>query len=353
MGLACMLVLASSACRDGLAPTGSDDWILFRSSRDGAMNGAEILYEIYRMKPDGSGVEKLTAEPSNYDDVDATPDGRTVIFTASLRSGDSWTSSSDCPARLWRMAPDGTQLRPITSGSCSYNAHLSPNGARIAYQRGSEIYVSDLDGNGETHVSGGLPPVEPSSCGQTPRTTVYLTGWFDLDRLSFWRHICGVGNTYYIVDFRGETLAQVDPSSPATAHLSPDHTRLAFMLASEVRMRNADGSGSRTLTAVGALPGSFSVAGSPWSPDGKRVYVFTSDWQEHFAVDADDGSVSRITMLPRAAFNGWSPRGDRIVWTMYTSPSSNIYVSNADGSDAVNLTNSSSHDEKAVWVGRR
>lgn len=352
IALAFAAAAASAGCRDNVGPSEPTDRILFRSSRGGAMNGGETLFDVYRMNPDGSGVENLTNTPSDYTGIDLTPDRGTVVFAATLPKGGTSTLT-DCPRRVWRTAADGTQRKPITSGDCSYNAHLSPSGARIAYQRGGDIHVSNLDGTGETLVSGGLPPVQPSSCGEIPRTTVHLTGWFDLDRVAFWRHICGVGNSYYIVDYRGESLTQVDASSPATAYLSPDHGRLAYMLGGAVWIRNADGSGARELTRIGMLPPDFSVAYSPWSPDGKRLYVITSDWVTHYAVNADDGVTSQIMMAPMARFNGWSPRGDRILWTLNSSAASNVYISDADGRNAVNLTNSSAYNGNPVWVGRR
>lgn len=33
----------------------------------------------------------------------------------------------------------------------------------------------------------------------------------------------------------------------------------------------------------------------------------------------------------RGAFNGWSTRGDRIIFTQYEAATSNVYVMNADG----------------------
>jgi Tol biopolymer transport system component len=357
--LAGVLAIApAGGCSD---PTASEparsEQIIFLSTRDGAMDGAAQLWEIYRMNPDGRGVDNISRHPTNYSHLDVTPDGRTVIFSAFHPRGATWTSASDCPYRVWRMALDGSQLRPITFGGCSTNPRQSPDGTRVAYQRGNEIHVTGLDGVGADHATRALEPVAPSPCGVTPRATVLLLGWIAPDMLSFQRHVCGAGTTYYVVGAAGDGLRAVEEFYPAHSYLSPDRTRIAIThpgsasTQADVSIMNLDGSGRR-LVAVGAyLPSRLYEDRSPWSPDGRSIYFRVGD--SHFIAPVDGGAPGQLALPREFVFSGWSRRGDRIAWTAYGSNASHVYVTDADGGGAVNLTNSASRNELPVWVSPR
>jgi Tol biopolymer transport system component len=65
--------------------------------------------EIYRMKPDGSSVQRMTRTADGVDDgaPDISPDGRRVVFSSTRGNGDQ---------DLWTMRPDGTDARRLGSG---------------------------------------------------------------------------------------------------------------------------------------------------------------------------------------------------------------------------------------------
>ncbi|HET9010547.1 MAG TPA: hypothetical protein VFN38_01970, partial [Gemmatimonadaceae bacterium] len=300
-----VLALLATACTESTGPRERTDRILFVSDRDDATGKQDI----FRMRPDGSDLENLTRLPADYSDLDATRDGSIVIFAA-YRAPDAGSPvvSPDCPARIWRMAPDGSQLRALTSGyRCSFNPRLSPGNTRIAYQRDADIYVANLDGTGETLVTAGLPAVQPSPCGAIPNVTVRLTGWSGEDRVSFWRGICQAGTTYYTVDASGQDLRVVDVSSPQVVWLSPDRVRIVFTLGGQLWVRNVDGSGQRALAATGGFPDDgFSARPNPWSPDGKWV-VFTDANGRPAAAGVDDGTIKPLVARTNVEFGGWSP----------------------------------------------
>lgn len=307
-------------------------------------NGAE---DVYRLNADGSGLVNLTRSPGRYQSLDVTPDGRTIIFH----------NESDC--QIWTMALDGTNQKPM-GASCARLPRVSPNGGLVAYESGNTIRVMKIDGTEPRELSKDLPPVQPSSCGQTPNWHVWPFGWVSTNRVAFRRHICGVGTTFYSVNADGSGLIEID-FDPQTAHLSPDATRVAFDrigdLAQErsVTVMNVDGSNRRVLADDGALPDRFWYSRSPWSPDGSQLYYRRADG--HHLVDVRNGASRRLAEPPTdAEFMGWSPRGNRLLFRSNERDqtgvvvSSDIHVVNADGSGPVNLTRSASFDTEAVWV---
>ena len=95
------------------------------------------------------------------------------------------------------MALDGSDLKPL-GDSCKRLPRLSPNGRLVAYENGNAIHVMNIDGTGSREVSSDLPPVQPTSCGQTPNWHVWPFGWVSASRVAFRRHICGVGTTFFV-----------------------------------------------------------------------------------------------------------------------------------------------------------
>lgn len=360
VALSALLAVAPAACSDLFGPTDEPmDQLLFVSTRGGDTSTVAPLTDIYRMNSDGSGVENISQYPTSYGSLEISPDGRTVIFGATRPRLVSWTNNT-CPDQIWTMAPDGSQMKQVTRPpGCYSNPRLSPDGTRFAYQRGDDIYVANIDGTEPRIVSNSVPPVT-SSCSATgpPRYHVMLVGWASLSRPMFYRYICGVGYTYYSVDAQGNGLATLN-FNIQTAYLSPDWTQIAFNRSGGVVVMNVDGSGERTLVQ-GSLPSRFSLHRSPWSPDGKRIYFITSEGHHIANVNAAT-DVRRLPDPPfPGEFNGWSPRGDRIAFTLYNRISQteytrvlDIYVMNVDGSGGANLTNSSFWNRNALWVPRR
>jgi TolB protein len=111
--------------------------IVFRGRRDGND-------DIYRVKVDGTGLLRLTADPGMDYAPSWAPDGKSVAF-ASMRGGDY--------PHIWVMDPNGRHPHRVSSITGEYPA-FSPDGKRIAFanNRGStdagfEIYVMDADGS--------------------------------------------------------------------------------------------------------------------------------------------------------------------------------------------------------------
>jgi Tol biopolymer transport system component len=60
------------------SPTGDGAWIALTSERNGSA-------DIYRVHPDGSGLERLTDSPACDDHAAFSPDGRQIVFGDDVR----------------------------------------------------------------------------------------------------------------------------------------------------------------------------------------------------------------------------------------------------------------------------
>ena len=121
------------------SPNGSK--IVFKSDRDGRA-------ELYVMNADGSNAVRLTynagVDPS-FSDPDWAPDGSRIAFTCQVESGNR---------DICRINADGTGLvRLTTDPTTDFAAAWSPDGRRIAFVSGSQLKLMNADGSGATQVA--------------------------------------------------------------------------------------------------------------------------------------------------------------------------------------------------------
>jgi TolB protein len=109
------------------APDGGS--IVFTSDRHGSA-------DLFRVKPDGTGLERLTDSPAYDDQAAFAPDGKQLVFV-STRSGGT--------ADLWSMDLQTRRAKAVTSGpGGDFRPAWSPDGKWIAFSsdRGSTMPFS-------------------------------------------------------------------------------------------------------------------------------------------------------------------------------------------------------------------
>jgi len=125
----------------------SEREILFGSDRTGEL-------DVFRIAPDGSGLERLTDDPTDDDHPRSSPDERHIVFNSKRHDGETY--------QIWMMNRDGTGVRRLTVHDewDSYPS-LSADGRRLLWRRvlaenglrNSEVFVMDLSDSTITNLT--------------------------------------------------------------------------------------------------------------------------------------------------------------------------------------------------------
>jgi TolB protein len=132
------------------------------SSRHGGMK----VHVVSADTPNGSDMQQLTTGEDEDDSPAWSPDGARILFNTTHFVGAKKTPEPDRvigeaideKMDLATVAPDGTQLRRLTSGGGFTYASFSPDGQWIVHRRAhgesSKVFVMKADGTGDRDVSG-------------------------------------------------------------------------------------------------------------------------------------------------------------------------------------------------------
>jgi serine/threonine-protein kinase len=110
--------------------------IVFAGGRPGEL-------DLYAIRPDGSGLRRLTSEPGDERFPSVSTDGRWIVYTAGA------VGSRD----LWRIHPDGSGRERLTRDrGDDYAGALSPDGRRLLWtserEGWADIFLMDDTGDG-------------------------------------------------------------------------------------------------------------------------------------------------------------------------------------------------------------
>jgi TolB protein len=222
---------------------GANGKIAFVSNRDGN-------YEIYSVNPDGSGLTRLTNDPSADLRPAWSPDGQRILFNRN--------------SEVWIMNADGSGQQQLTTAGGS-NPAWYPDGNSFAYVYGG-IHRRSLDGSSDVLISPGatycdIPPDSPGQCDYNISVDVSPDGSafiYQYDAVTYY--------PYYPEDHWIQSwLSTGGPG--AFPSFAPDQSRVAFNESSTagtaVGTMRPDGT-DRTIIRSGGVD-------TAWSPDGKKI----------------------------------------------------------------------------------
>ena len=267
------------------------------------------------------------------------------------------------PLDIYLANADGSEVTRLTSGD---NPAWSPDGRRIAFDRGGTIHVIESDGSNERPIGpGGLPAWSPDG------TRIVLIG------------AGSSGGGIFVMNADGSKLTRLirsDFANPgsrdgvAWPEWSPDGRRISFVRAPEydsfepwaVYVMNADGSDPRNLDVLRSVGGSFAEVHS-WSPDGSRIALGV-DPGSYWTIASVNSSGADFRIHYReqsggyAAHPDWSPDGRYLVFNRYVTTSGceipscpmRIFVVSREGGPARQLIPELAErrdywDEKPAW----
>ena len=154
----------------------------------------------------------------------------------------------------------------------------------------------------------------------------------------------------------GEVQITRDSAEHEDPAWSPDGRQIAFILIKDgmkrVTLIRTDGTGAEALT-----PASQHALHPSWTPDGLRILYCTDDdlrppAKNDAEIYAIDIATRRITTLISGGVNTFpvmSPDGRKIAFRRMIGTNSEVFVADADGSNARNLTNHPAFEGWPAW----
>ena len=295
-------------------------WIVFTSERDGQA-------ELYRVKPDGTALERLTNHSSYDDQAALSPDGKQIVFVTTRAHG---------TADLWILDMRTRKAKPLTSGpGGDFRPAWSPDGNWIAFSsdRGStlprargqwehlqlvDLYIIRPDGSGLRRLT-----EHGDFCGSPKwsRDSRRIVAYCMTAQESFAYRMDDATAALLAPGATGETrLVSIDIANGQGASLaggpgvkmSPD-----ILPSGETAYVRRDSRAEGVFYGEGR-PGPAGAVRSPsWSPDGARVVyhrildsVTVPDWEKTWSRD------SRYELILTRTLPSFDPSGERFVATV-------------------------------------
>ncbi|MCE2515897.1 MAG: PD40 domain-containing protein [Acidobacteria bacterium] len=384
--------------RPSWSPDGSR--LAFSSDRGKAPRFAAGRWEhvheagVYVMNADGSGVRRLTADGHLAGSPKWSADGRRLVFyevavadtfrarwlpdqagvdsrivSVDVASGDRTVHATGRglklspqflgPGRVGYLAKSGPSAAiAFSDGTVGAtgdigNPSWSRDGARLVYQQGPIATTArprapgerlrGIDAALDLRYASGFPAVSPDGRRLVVSERTGRGRPDDRTSLAVWNTDGGEPSRI----FRGD-------GSVMSPQWSPDGEWIVFGMGNyflartrpgRVMLVRADGSEAHAITRG---PGN---AGFPsFSPDGTEVvYRFWTDTAAGLRiVTLADGAVQTLT-TGYDNFPGWSPRGDRIVFSRLADGDFDIFTIRPDGTDLRRLTTAPGNDSHPAW----
>ncbi|MFC1629126.1 TolB family protein [Gemmatimonadota bacterium] len=272
-----ILILVFTSSTGCGSSEGSSEKIVFRSNRTGN-------YEIYSINPNGTGLQQLTFDDGDDSEPSLAPNGRIVFH-----------SDRDGAVEIYSMDLDGGNVKQVTDNDArDSHPEWSPDGRLIAFQRyvfwgNDEVYVMNSDGSSARNLTNTLLEQE------------LWPSWSpDGSRIFFCR-----GGDIYVVGVNGSGLSQLTTGTDwdYSPSCSPDGTTITFNRYSQIFLMDLDGSNIRQVVYV--FEGSSSDWEPVFSPDGSQIIFVRSEsnGSRLMIVNVDGSNARDLTGLQPGFYN--------------------------------------------------
>jgi TolB protein len=262
-----------------------------------------------------------------------SPSGDAIAFISN-RSG-----TND----VYVTSPDGGELIRVTNDAANESAPFWTRDDRVVFS----VWADNASTVYSASARATTPIVIGKAAGRSPiiapdgKKLIYSSGQFPSMQLEE-------------AALDGSSVRQLTkaPSPQFNAVYSPDQSLIAFARADSTRqlqvwVMNADGTGERQLTRFSAEDGS--PQWPSWSPDGSRLAIQSGKYSRNateniahiWIVEVKSGAVTRLnphTTLYLDETPSWFPDGKRIAFQSDRSGRMEVWVMNADGTGAKQVT---------------
>ena len=279
--------------------------------------------------------QETATTTTSYFSVSWSPDGKYLGYTKMLMTN---TKPRTMKAEIYTMKADGKENKKIMTGEGeAFSPSWSKDGKRIFFQinndaaKETNIFSVKMDGSGLTQLTknnrrNAAPSVSP-----------------DGKKIVFNSESVARKPQIYVMDADGKNqkaLTNDDTLAFYNPLWSPDGKKIVYYVEKgdnkdQIWTMNADGSNQTLLT--NNVAHNFYPS---WSADGNRI-IFCSnrDGEEQviYSMKTDGTNIKRL-LKTNSSNARYSPNGKRIAFISGKFPNTNIFVTNADGSDEKKLT---------------
>jgi TolB protein len=235
--------------------------------------------------------------------------------------------------------------------TAKYDPSLSPDGKRMVYitaiEGREQLFIMNVDGTGSVQITRDDADHEDPAWSPDGKTIAFVYIKDKLEIIS-------------VMNVDGSGMQELTPRSVRAIHpnWSPDGSKLAYCTDDDLappRKNDADilviDMTTRRIRTL--ITGGVNTYPS-WSPDGKSIAfrrMLGEMNSEVFVANADGTGARNLSNHP--AFDGWpawSPDGTRLAFASNRNSSYQIFIMNADGSDVRLLANTEGRATAPQWA---
>jgi Tol biopolymer transport system component len=295
------------------------EWVVFTSERNGSA-------DIFRVRVDGSELERLTDSPAFDDQAALSPDGRSIVFVSSRGDGSADLHVMDLDSRAVRNltnAPGG-DFRPSWSPDGRTIAFSSDRGrgfphggfpgraGKWEHVHAASIYLIQSDGTGLRQL-----PTDPQTMSGSPKWSAdgERIVFYELPvRDTFAARARETGAASSIVSVDLATGQRVVHAQGPGLNVSPQ-----FVAADRIAYLAKSGRSAALAFTSGEKSAPQDIANPAWSHDGRRVVYHAGqiETMHHYSRVPGEQLVSivdpRFELAYGSGFPAISPDGRSIV----------------------------------------
>jgi Tol biopolymer transport system component/DNA-binding winged helix-turn-helix (wHTH) protein len=272
-----------------------------------------------------------------------SPEGKFIALTT--------REAENVPYSLYLLSLDSMQLQRMSSPPADHLGDIqpvySPDGKWLAFVRvhdtvTTDIFVMPVTGGSPRRVTHDDAPIGGVAFTPDSRHIVFNSGREGLSNLY---SVATRGGTPQLLLATGELLVAPTVSRARTriafSHSRPDGNVWKYAISR----------GNGASEPVKIIASSRQQTNVSFSPDGSRI-AFNSDrtgFWEVFVSDANGANVVQLTSMKNASSPSWSPDGGQIAFDNHRGKNGQIFTISSDGGVPQAITDGKTNDTFPTW----